>query len=176
MHALYYTGTVYLRLTILNTTVLSTMVSSTECLLLPIQKRFQTQHTTHSKTKWEKKVYSSLSRNPENNPTIPNGTFWIWGTEMISVIYIRKEHFRIFIRIRYSKILYKIQVKFTIAYPDENPKMHFSNVNHWYSTCDLFQLNIDIEYVTVTIIKITNVILNGTCTLAFGRKCVGCVH
>jgi hypothetical protein len=50
----------------------------------------------------------------------------------ISVIYIRKQHFRIFIRIRYSKILYKIQVKFTIAYPDENPKMLFSNVNHWY--------------------------------------------
>ena len=43
----------------------------------------------------------------------------------ISVIYIRKEQFRIFIRIRYcSEILYKIQVKFTIAYPDENPKMH----------------------------------------------------
>ncbi len=49
----------------------------------------------------------------------------------MSVIYIRKEHFRIFIRIRYSKIIYKIQVKFTIAYPDENPKMHYSNVNHW---------------------------------------------
>jgi hypothetical protein len=48
----------------------------------------------------------------------------------ISVIYIRKQHFRIFIRIRYSEILYKIQVKFTIAYPDENPKMLFSNVNH----------------------------------------------
>ncbi len=30
---------------------------------------------------------------------------------------------------RYSKILYKIQVEFTIAYPDENPKMHFSYVN-----------------------------------------------
>jgi hypothetical protein len=27
---------------------------------------------------------------------------------------------------RYSEILYKIQVKFTIAYPDENPKMLFS--------------------------------------------------
>jgi hypothetical protein len=48
------------------------------------------------------------------------------------VIYIRKQHFRIFIRMRYSEILYKIQVKFTIAYPDENPKMLFSNVNHWY--------------------------------------------
>jgi hypothetical protein len=39
-------------------------------------------------------------------------------SRMMSVIYIRKEHFRIFIRIRYSKFLYKIQVKFTIAYPD----------------------------------------------------------
>ncbi len=48
----------------------------------------------------------------------------------MSVIYIRKQHFRIFIRMRYSEILYKIQVKFTIAYPDENPKMLFSNVNH----------------------------------------------
>jgi hypothetical protein len=48
----------------------------------------------------------------------------------ISVIYIRKQHLRIFIRMRYSEILYKIQVKFTIAYPDENPEMLFSNVNH----------------------------------------------
>ncbi len=42
------------------------------------------------------------------------------------------QHFRIFIqiRIRYSEIIYKIQVKFTIAYPDENPKMLFSNVNY----------------------------------------------
>jgi hypothetical protein len=32
----------------------------------------------------------------------------------------------------YSEILYKIQVKFTIAiaYPDENPKMLLPNVNH----------------------------------------------
>jgi hypothetical protein len=48
------------------------------------------------------------------------------------MIYIRKQHFRIFIRIRYSEIIYKIQVKFTVAvaYPDENPKILFSNVNH----------------------------------------------
>ncbi len=43
----------------------------------------------------------------------------------------RKSIFRIFIRIRYSEILYKIQVKFTIAiaHPDENPKMLFPDVN-----------------------------------------------
>jgi hypothetical protein len=40
------------------------------------------------------------------------------------MIYIRKQHFRIFIRMRYSEILYNI------AHPDENPKMLFSNVNH----------------------------------------------
>ncbi len=56
---------------------------------------------------------------------------WIYDIINKSVIYIRKQHFRIFIRIRYSEILYKIQVKFTIAYSDENPKMLFSNVNHW---------------------------------------------
>ena len=32
MHALYYTGTVYLRLTILNTTVLSTSIASRACI------------------------------------------------------------------------------------------------------------------------------------------------
>ncbi len=42
-------------------------------------------NTTHSKTKWGKKVYSSLSRNLENNPIIPNGTFWIWGTDVVWV-------------------------------------------------------------------------------------------
>ncbi len=59
-------------------------------------------------------------------PRFPGICAWThkcWNT--ISVIYIRKQHFRIFIRIRYSKFDIDFVYNFAIAYPDENPKCCF---------------------------------------------------